>query len=480
MTDLAALEKLRDTLASAVAHQQFNRIQFFQPYPKQKLFCDLSATRHELLLMAGNQVGKSEIGAVAAACHLTGEYPGWWEGRRWDRPTRGWIVGETGLVVRDVQQKKLCGEAGVLEAFGTGMVPKDAFVGKPTLSRGVADAYDTIQVRHKSGGVSIGRFKSYEQGRTKFQGETLDWAWCDEEPDEEIYTEIVTRVAATNGLVYLTFTPLLGRSKVVNRFLDAADTDRGVVHMTIDDAGHFSPAEREAVISRYPTYQREARARGIPMMGSGVIYTAPESMICEPGLEYVPQHWRKIWGVDFGIGHPFAAVLLLHDTDNDTIHVHHTIKMTDTVPLQHAAAMKAIAEGVPVAWPHDGTHREKGSGDPLAAIYRKEKLRMLGDHATFADGSISPEAGITDIDAREKSGRWRVAFHLSDYLEERRLYHRRNGIIHKERDDVLDAARTGFMARRYAQAVPLGAGQLVRRNTTGIASGVDFDVFGAR
>jgi hypothetical protein len=155
----------------------------------------------ERLLIAGNQNGKTHIGAYEAACHLTGLYPDNWKGRRFDRPTRGWIAGETSLVVRDVQQKKLCGEPGVIDLFGTGMIPKDLFVDKPSLARGITDAYDTIQVRHVSGGVSVARFKSYEQGRTKFQGETLDWLWFDEEPPEDIYSEGLTRTAATKGMV---------------------------------------------------------------------------------------------------------------------------------------------------------------------------------------------------------------------------------------------------------------------------------------
>jgi phage terminase large subunit-like protein len=129
------------------------------------------------------------------------------------------MAGETSLLARDVQQKKLCGEPGVESAFGTGLIPKEAFADKPSLARGVTDAYDTIQVKHKSGGISVGRFKSYEQGRAKFQGETLDFVWFDEEPPLDIYTEGLTRTNASGGIVFVTFTPLLGMSKVVKRFL---------------------------------------------------------------------------------------------------------------------------------------------------------------------------------------------------------------------------------------------------------------------
>jgi phage terminase large subunit-like protein len=62
-------------------------------------------------------------------------------------------------------------------------------------------------------------FKSYDQGREKWQGETLDVVWFDEEPPMDIYMEGLTRTNATGGMVYLTFTPLLGMSDVVHMFI---------------------------------------------------------------------------------------------------------------------------------------------------------------------------------------------------------------------------------------------------------------------
>ena len=60
--------------------------------------------------MAGNQLGKTTCGAAEAAFHLTGKYPGWWVGRRWDRPVRAWAGSETWDVTRDGVQRLLIGE----------------------------------------------------------------------------------------------------------------------------------------------------------------------------------------------------------------------------------------------------------------------------------------------------------------------------------------------------------------------------------
>ena len=473
-----SLAELQETLAGLEAldyRKTYQQFYDFRPYAKQKEFLALGATRRERLLVAGNQNGKTHIGAYEAACHLTGEYPDDWKGRRWDRPTKGWIAGETSLVVRDVQQKKLCGEPGVEDLFGTGMIPKDLFTDRPSLARGVTDAYDTIQVRHKSGGISVARFKSYEQGRTKFQGESIDWGWADEEPPEDVYAEFLTRTVATGGMCFMTFTPLKGRSSVVLRFLDEESPDRGVVSMTIEDALHIPAAERERIIAAYLPHEREARARGVPTMGSGRIFMASEDSILEAPVEYIPAHWVKLWGIDFGIGHPFAAVLILWDRDADVIHVHHTYRVVDALPIQHAAAMKPVGAGVPVAWPRDGTNRAV-DGRPLAAHYKVQGLRMLQDHATWPDGSVSTEAGILEMDEREKSGRLKYARHLSDILEERRFYHRKDGQIVKLKDDLMSALRIAIMMKRLARAVHLGRGG-PPQTSGNVADGIDFDLF---
>lgn len=479
MTDTRSLEETLAGLRALDYRKTYQQFYDFQPYEKQKDFYALGATKRERLLIAGNQNGKTHAGAFEAACHLTGEYPDWWKGRRWDRPTKGWIAGETSLVVRDVQQKKLCGEPGVDELFGTGMIPKDLFADKPSLARGVTDAYDTIQVRHKSGGISVGRFKSYEQGRAKFQGESIDWGWPDEEPPEDVYAEFLTRTVATGGMLFTTFTPLKGRSSVVIRFLDEPSEDRGIISMTIEDALHISLEERAKIIAGFLPHEREARARGVPMLGEGRIFMMSEEAISESPLTYIPAHWVKLWCIDFGIGHPFAAVLMLWDKDNDVIHLHHTIRISDALPIQHAFAMKQIGAAVPVAWPRDGTNREQTSGETLAAAYKKHSLLMLPHHATWPDGGVSTEAGILEMDERMRSGRFKVAAHLSDWFEEYRFYHRKDGMIVKIKDDLMSATRIGVMQKRSAKAVGLG-GHVGLMATATTATGTDFDVFTGR
>jgi phage terminase large subunit-like protein len=173
----------------------------------------------ERLFMAGNQLGKTLAGAMEWAMHLTGLYPDWWEGKRFDGPVRMWAAGETRVSTRDTVQRLLVGEPELDEQWGTGAIPGDA-IKRTRRAAGVGNALDNISVRHVCGRRSSLIFKAYEQGRSAWQGETLHGVWFDEEPPMDVYMEGLTRTNATGGIVMVTFTPLKGMSDVVRLFLE--------------------------------------------------------------------------------------------------------------------------------------------------------------------------------------------------------------------------------------------------------------------
>lgn len=168
--------------------------------------------------MAGNQLGKTVAGSFEWAYHLTGRYPEWWEGRRFDHPVRMWAAGETGESTRDTVQKLLVGPPEKEEEWGTGAIPFVDLIDTQR-ARGVPNALDSVTVKNQFGGASTLLFKSYEKGRAKWQGDTLHGVWFDEEPPLDIYTEGLTRTNATNGITMITFTPLKGMSEVVRMFV---------------------------------------------------------------------------------------------------------------------------------------------------------------------------------------------------------------------------------------------------------------------
>jgi phage terminase large subunit-like protein len=191
-------------------------------YVKHLEFFRAGATHRERLFMAGNRCGKTVAGAYEVALHLTGQYPEWWEGRRFECAIEAWVAGQTAHTTRDIVQLALLGR---WNEFGTGMIPGDALLGY-TLKGRPAHAVDTVCVQHASGGVSLLGFKAYREGASAFQGTAKHLIWNDEEPDLETYVEQTIRTmivpgSAEGGMVLVTFTPLEGWSDVVESFLGA-------------------------------------------------------------------------------------------------------------------------------------------------------------------------------------------------------------------------------------------------------------------
>jgi phage terminase large subunit-like protein len=423
----------------------------YKPYPKQAEFHAAGASARERLFLAGNQLGKTLAGATELSFHLTGRYPTWWTGRRWARPVVAWAAGVTAESTRDNPQRLLLGRPG---RWGSGAIPMRT-IAATSRAAGVRDLVDTLRVRHVSGGESILSFKFYEKGRERWQGETLDLVWFDEEPPLDIYIEGLTRTNATDGIVYLTCTPLLGMTEVIDRFLRVPQSDRHVTQMTIDEAEHYSPEQRQRIVASYAPHEREARAKGIPMLGSGRVFPVAEEAITVEAFA-IPPHWPQIGGLDFGWDHPFAAVKLAWDRDADCVYVMQALRMREATPVAHAAALKPWGAWLPWAWPHDGLQHSKDSGKPLADQYRAQGLRLLAEHARFAPhpdgspGTSGVEAGLIEMLDRMQSGRFKVFAHLAQWLGEFRLYHRENGMVVKMNDDLLCATRYALMCLRFA------------------------------
>jgi len=460
--DLSWLDNLTEDekkalLAEVTAELNANKLADYKPYPKQIEFHTAGADDdvRERLLMAGNQLGKTVAGAFEAAMHLTGKYPEWWDGVRFEWETTAWAGSVTGQGTRDTVQRLLLGPVG---AWGTGSIPKADIVDIKRASGGTPDLVESITVKHVSGGTSRITLKTYDQGRERWQGETLNFVWFDEEPPLDIYVEGKTRTNATSGIVWLTFTPLLGMSDVVKRFLIEKVAGTKVITMTIEDAGHYTPEQRKAIIASYPAHEREARAKGIPTLGSGRIFPIDEDLLKE-NQPPIPKHWRRIVGLDFGWDHPTAAVWLAHDLDTDTVHVYDAYRLKEATPIIHAATIKAKGAWIPVAWPHDGLQHDKGSGDALAAQYRNLGVNMLKEKATHAPakgeeegtGGNGVEAGLMEMLDRMQTGRLKVARHLNDWFEEFRLYHRDEGKVVKIDEDLMSATRYGLMMLRHAK-----------------------------
>lgn len=226
---------------------------------------------------------------------------------------------------------------------------------------------------------------------------------------------------------------------------------RAVIRATIDDAVPYiySREQADAIIAGYPEHEREARAKGIPILGSGRVFPVADDAILVDAFA-VPGHWRLIGGLDFGWDHPTAATKLALDPDKDCVYVVTEYKEREKTPLIHSGAIKPWG-AIPWAWPHDGLQHDKGSGEQLAQQYKNHGLDMLAERATFQDGSSGVEAGISEMLERMQTGRWKVFRTCGAWMDEFRLYHRKDGVIVKEFDDLISSSRYAYMMRRFAR-----------------------------
>lgn len=442
-------------LEEKARRKKYNAMKGYKPYPKQAQFHAMSASKAERALGAGNQLGKTTAGANESAYHATGLYPDWWEGKRFSKHNIGRVGGETGEVIRDTTQKLLVGrlQQGE-EAIGTGAIPRDKIVELVKGVMGDKGSLDHVKVRHVDNGVSLIYFKSYAAGREKWQGDTIDWVWFDEEPPYDIYSEGRERTSAGpfGWFTMLTFTPLLGMTTVVNQFYKTPTDGQGLVLMGLNDVDHYSDEQKASKLAGYQPWEREARADGIPMLGSGRVFRYEESMISEPHISDIPNHWALLNALDLGWDHPQAAAQIAWDRDNDVIHVIRGKKARETTPEEMWVMTKSWAGGIPTAWPHDALQHDKGSGEQMAEQYRYAGFDMLWEHATHEEGGFGVEAGLVEMHDRFGSDRLKIDEGLEEFWEEYRLYHRDKGKLVKLNDDFISAVRYAIMMKRFAKS----------------------------
>lgn len=195
-------------------------------YVKHLKMFEAGARHQERCALGGNRVGKTlGIGGYETALHLTGLYPDWWVGRRYDRPILVWAAGTASKKVRDVNQKMLLGKldkkVGGTMATG-GLIPA-ARIGRLTRKTGTADAVDQAVIQHRNGYENTVTFKGYEEGRTSFESEAVDFIWLDEECPKPIYDECKMRLITTRGSILATFTPVEGMTETVMSMLEGTD-----------------------------------------------------------------------------------------------------------------------------------------------------------------------------------------------------------------------------------------------------------------
>jgi phage terminase large subunit-like protein len=451
--------------------------------PKHRAFFSASKDYQETYFSAANRVGKSYAGAFQTACHALTEYPSWWPGRKFTKATDIWVVGDNKETVRDIIQKILLGDVGKM---GTGMIPADK-IKKVVYRPNSGGAVDYALIESSCGGLSRIGFKSSEQGIVSFYGTEKDVIWLDELPPADIYSECYLRTMTTNGIMYVTATPLAGLTPLVLSFYNNADflprgsevpgivklsredeeekakealrrgeidqikknenVSKAVIVAGWDDAPWLSEDAKRRMLDATPPHLKESRSKGLPSMGSGTIYTIPLEEVLVKDFD-IPAHWKKVAGMDVGWS-ATACIWLAQNPDTKEVVAYSEYKRGQAEPLIHASAVKGRGDWIPVAIDPASRGRSQVDGKQLFNMYREFGVKLFP-----ADNAV--EAGIYQIQEMLATGRLKFFRSLSELAKEYVVYRRdQKGRVVKENDHLLDALRYAVMALKHARSQPI-------------------------
>ena len=418
-------------------------------YPKQLQFFKSGADYHQRCFIAANRVGKTLSMGCELVWHVTGQYPSWWEGKRFESANEWWVCGVNARDVKVVLQDLLIGK---INEFGEGLVPYDC-LDFDTIkdAKRIDTPINSFRVKHVTGGWSSIEFKTYEMGRASFQG-TARSIWLDEECPQDIYTECLTRTATGDNILVMTFTPLKGPTPLIKDFLGdmsianlhdgPIDDHRYVVCCGWDDVPHLDEKVKKSLLASYPPHMRDARSRGIPALGSGVIYPVPVSDYQVEPFE-IPKHWKRNYGMD--VGNKTSCVWLATDPETKISYVYNDYYKERAEPSIHAAAIKGRGTWIPGAIDPASRGRSQIDGQQLMEMYKD-----LGMNLVPAINAV--EAGLYNCWEGLSTGKIKVFKGCNQFQREIQGYMRdEKGNVVKKDDHVMDAFRYAFMTRDIAK-----------------------------
>jgi hypothetical protein len=223
--------------------------------------------------------------------------------------------------------------------------------------------------------------------------------------------------------------PALFGSRTLSKYL---------VRATWDDVPHLSEDAKKQQLASYPPHMRDAKSKGIPMLGAGAIYPVPETEITVADFP-IPPHWRKVYGMDVGWNFT-AACWLAQNPDTGAIYVYSVYKQSQMEPSVHANGIKGRGEWIPGVIDPASAGASQFDGRRLLDMYQK-----LGLSLAAADNSV--ESGLYKCWEALSTGQCKVFASCIPWFAEYRNYHRdEKGKIIKKDDHIMDAFRYALVS----------------------------------
>lgn len=452
---LAQAQKRIELKQQALQYKSSHKREFAPTwYDWQRELFATGKTRTERMVLAGNRTGKTLSAGYEFGLHITGDYPDWWDGLRVTHPGTYWCLGVDNTQVRDVLQQELFGRLDPDEGFTGGWVHPDEI--KNVVRSQTPGLAKDVYVHHKSGSVTHVSFKTYTQSSTgqaslPMAGSNVDGVLVDEQPPDSITGQLKTRTMmgrqGKGGFILYSMTPELGETDLVRKFMrDPAPHQALIGPVAWSQCEHLTPELQKEFLASYPDHEKEMRSLGIPMFGTGRIFSVAEDRILTDPFDLSEKPWmRCIRAIDLGIDHPTAIAWLALDPESGTTYLVKTYRQSDEKAAYHAAAANGLWPNAPLVFPPDVDAREKGSGETVRSYYEQAGITN-GVNFANPDGSKYVEPGLMAMAEAMQTGAFKVfKGECEEFLEEMRTYHRdEKGKIVKKHDDVIDAVRYGF------------------------------------
>jgi hypothetical protein len=208
---------------------------------------------------------------------------------------------------------------------------------------------------------------------------------------------------------------------------------KAVVQATWSDVPHLTEQAKNELLASIPAYQRDARTKGIPQLGSGAIYPVPESDVLVQDFE-IPDFYPRVYALDVGWNRT-AALWGARDNESGIVYLYSEHYKGQAEPVIHAQGIKARGEWIPGVIDPASRGRNQFDGEKLIETYRQLGLIL-------SPSKNAVEAGIYETWQMLANGKLKVFKSLVNWLMEFRIYQRdEKGHVVKSNDHLMDCMR---------------------------------------
>lgn len=460
-----ARNSLEEYVIEIAEDMKFNALKYFRPFEHQLKFFK-TGTSERRGILAANRIGKTVSTCYETAMHLTGRYPEWWQGKRFDKPVNVMMAGEGWTQVALVLQNEMLGtnDVKIQDSLGCGAIPRDCIV-FDTMRNDGANCLG-VEVKHTSGANSYLLFANYTQEVRQMQGFKLNLAIFDEQPPDDFFSEIVTRTATTQGQVLCSFTPLKGLNGLVSKFWNR---EEGYEHIRVswDDVPEYDPwgepfllqSTRLQLERDYLPHERDARRNGVPVMGKGAVFQIRNWPTYKTG-DYDfrgTMGLHRIIALDLGLVNDKTVISLMYWDPNEReawLHTQIVVKGTEEANpanwIQHL--MRPEVYGTPIVLPPDaGTPgRYTMNSQSLREFLESYELNVYPDpirNPPDESGKTTNHKsyGVNTMRQMLEIGTLHVNENCVEFLREAQNYYADEKGRFSDPDDCIDSARYALL-----------------------------------